>query len=413
MGGGINETLTATPSDVMKGYKFVGLLQDDIEIGTLELTGNALVNHVLKNQTFYTTNPKEINIGTMEVNNISNFSLNLVSGRNITAKWTNPIQTTGRPYSGVYIRYQTGTYPTSTTGTQAYKGLGSSSSAGAVSQVNLSLPSLNTTYYFIIYSYCVTNNGELLGNQLRATINTGSTQIVTITSSQNYTIPLGYNLIDVFCVGGGNGGDVQYNGPYGQPYDAGAGGGGGYTATRRDISVSPGQVIAAQIGGSGSPTSFGSYCSSNGGGHGGSSANGGNGGSGGGGRGKVNGLWNPATTSGSGGTDGNNGGNGANTGGRGQGSTTRAFGESGGTLYGGGGAGGQGGGFYTDDGHDYWIFYEGGSAGGGGGGNKGQNGGVNTGGGGGGANRGYDHAYWPTPGGHGAGGSGVVLVRLK
>lgn len=278
-GGSISETLNATPEDVMKGFKFVGLLQDDIEVGTLELTGNALVNHVSKGKTFYTTNPKEIVTGIMEVNNISNFSLSLVSGRNIIAKWTNPQIQTGRPYSGVYIKYQTGSYPTPTTGTQAYKGVGNISSAGAVSH-NLSLPSLNTTYYFIIYSYCATSNGELLGNQLRATINTGSTQIVTITSSQNYTIPLGYNLIDVFCVGGG-------------------------------------------------------------------------------------------------------------------------------------GNGGQGGGLYTNDGHDYWIFYDGGAAGGGGGGNKGQNGGANTGGGGGGANRGYDNAYWPTPGNHGAGGSGIILIRLK
>ena len=76
-GGGISDTLTATPEDVMKGFKFVGLLQDDVEIGTLELTGNALINHVTKDKTFYTTNPKQIMTGIMEVNNASNLVLSL------------------------------------------------------------------------------------------------------------------------------------------------------------------------------------------------------------------------------------------------------------------------------------------------------------------------------------------------
>lgn len=112
----------------------------------------------------------------------------------------------GRPYSGVYIRYQTGSYPSTNSGTQAYKGVGSSQNPSAVSQVNLSLPALDTTYYFIIYSYCVTSNGELLGAQLKATVRTGAIQTITIKSTSNYTIPAGYSSIDIFCVGGGGGG---------------------------------------------------------------------------------------------------------------------------------------------------------------------------------------------------------------
>ncbi len=205
-GGGIPDDLNTTPAEVLEGFKFIGSLQDDIEVGTLKLTGNANSQHVLKNQTFYTINPKEILTGNLEVNNISNFILTLSNGSNIVVQWTNPAVVVGRPYSGVYIRYQTGSYPSTNSGTQAYKGVGSSQNPSAVSQVNLSLPALDTTYYFIIYSYCVTSNGELLGAQLKATVRTGAIQTITIKSTSNYTIPAGYSSIDIFCVGGGGGG---------------------------------------------------------------------------------------------------------------------------------------------------------------------------------------------------------------
>ena len=78
-GGGIPDDLNTTPAEVLEGFKFIGSLQDDIEVGTLKLTGNANSQHVLKNQTFYTTNPKEKEAGKLEVNNISNFILTLSS----------------------------------------------------------------------------------------------------------------------------------------------------------------------------------------------------------------------------------------------------------------------------------------------------------------------------------------------
>lgn len=405
-GGGINETLNATPEDVMKGFKFVGLLQDDIEVGTLELTGNALVNHVTKGKTFYTTNPKEIIIGIMEVNDISNFSLNLISGRNITAKWTNPQIQTGRPYSGVYIKYQTGSYPTPTTGTQAYKGVGSTSSAGAVSQVNLSLPALDTTYYFIIYSYCTTSNGEMLGTQLKATINTGSSSIIRITSSQSYTVPAGYNLIDVFCVGGG-GGNMTSSRYYG-----GGGAGGGYTKTVSNINISSGQVLNCTVGGGGVSYNNGGASSVSSNGTVLCTANGGNlskaglAGTGGSGGGSY-----ASNSSMNGGSGGSNGGNGGGIfGNSGQGTTTRAFGESSGTLYAGGGGGGAYYSAYTNGGN-------GGAGGGGRGGNRsnrpGGNGGTNTGGGAGGGFQSNTSSTSENPDNHSQGGSGIILIRLK
>lgn len=155
--------------------------------------------------------------------------------------------------------------------------------------------------------------------------------------------------IDAFLVGGGGGGGGKW----------GAGGGGGYTKTVTGISLSANTGYSVTIGVGGSSGSEGGSSSvvvgsttysvngGKGGGTGNTSAGcatGGNGGSGGGG----GGGW-----AGTGGTDGANGGdsgyiNGASqekycSGGTGQGTTTREFGISTGTLYATGGAGSSGG----------------------------------------------------------------------
>lgn len=404
-GGGVPDDLNATPNEVLEGYKFIGSLQDEPETGTLKLTGNAVANHVLKNDTFYNTNPKSKITGYLEVGNISNLGISLNSGRVIALGWINPIQALGKPYSGTYVRYQTGSYPTPTTGTLAYKGVGSSSASGAWSQISLTMPNLNTTYYFIAYAYCITSNGELLGTQLRGTVNTGSSQVITINASQNYTIPAGYNLVDIFCVGGGCAGN-WYNSKY--TY-GGGGGGGGYTVTSANVSVSAGQVLNCVIasGGIGTGNVGGvtyvdrngvRLCTANGGGGGGGSEyDGSAGGSGGGAGGQRDGnVW-----GGNGGSNGSNGGSSVGSGspGKGQGYTTTAFREGWGTIYSGGGGGG---GANTGSG-------SGGNAGGGSGGGvayPGGNGGANTGGGGGGM-------YWPNGTAGGNGGSGAILIRLK
>lgn len=441
-GGGIPDDLNTTPAEVLEGYKFIGSLQDDIEVGTLKITGNANANHVLKDKTFYTIDPKQIMTGIMEVNNVSNLVLSLVSGRNVTVKWTNPIQGLGRPYSGVYVRYQTGSYPTSTTGTQAYKGVGSTSSAGSISQVTLALPNLNTTYYFIVYSYCITSNGELLGTQLKGTIKTGSSQVITIKSTQNYTIPAGYNSVDLFCVGGGGGGGRGNDGSSSESGRGGGGGGGGYTKSTLNVTVSPGQVLVCVVGSGGIANSkegitHGSLssitrngtvlCTADGGispGY--KYTSGYNGGSGG-GEGGVNYASNNSFKKG--GNGGSNGGNGysagdaSNTGagaGKGQGTTTRAFGEANNTLYAGGGGGGGAGAWGSSS------IYTGGTGGSGGGGNGGMGntgsgphggvaGGTNTGGAGGGGGGGArsSSSLSQSEGLGGQGGSGIVLIRLK
>lgn len=435
-GGGIPDDLNTTPAEVLEGYKFIGSLQDDIEVGTLKITGNANANHVLKDKTFYTTNPKTKVTGKLEVNNVSNLVLTLSSGRNIVVKWTNPATTSGRPYSGVYIRYQTGSYPSTTSGTQAYKGVGSNKNPSAVSQVNLVLPALNTTYYFICYSYCVTSNGELLGTQLKGTIKTGAIQTITVKSTSNYTIPAGYTSVDIFCVGGGGGGGRGQDGSSSSSGSGGGGGGAGYTKTVKNIAVSAGQVLNCVIGAGGNANSGNVQpdggatsvsrsgtvlCTANGGSSPSYKSYIGQPGGSGGGEGGANRSSDFHFRGGIGGADGKEGGaNNASTGGgKGQGTTTRAFGESNGTLYSGGGGAGGGGAWGSGS------VYDGGTGGSGGGGrggtgssgsgaSSGTAGAANTGGGGGGGGGGSrtSSSGGRTEGMGGSGGTGLVLIRI-
>ena len=233
--------------------------------------------------------------------------------------------------------------------------------------------------------------------------------VVELRSSGNITFPKAQR-IDIFCVGGGGAGGTRY-----YTHAVGCGGGaGGFTKTAKRQTVSGTYEVTIGAGGAvtgtgyrsgaGSASSFGEIVSANGGDGGRNSessdygSNGGNGGSGGGAGGN--------TTSGVGGSDGSDGGNSESqyaTGGTGQGTTTREFGESAGKLYSGGGGGG--------------IRSTQGTAGGdGGGGNgayilvtgnvKAQNGTANTGGGGGGG--------FGNPSGYaGAGGSGIVCIRVS
>lgn len=206
--------------------------------------------------------------------------------------------------------------------------------------------------------------------------------------------------VDVFCVGGGASGTAHNSSASSTGY--GAGGGSGYTNTMKNVSLIKHASIAITIGASNGNTIFGGLCIA---GRGNTALAenvitssstdmytiGGSGGSGGGGAsGSAN------TVGGAGGSDGNAGSTSQYSGGRGQNKTTRAFEESGNTLYAGAGGGGN---------SNTGSSGNGGAGGGGNGGNsklKGTDGIANTGGGGGGG----DYVY-----GAGAGGSGICIVR--
>ena len=415
-GGTLSDECTSTRNEVLKGYTAVTLDSDDEVVeGTLELTGDVTEGYVYSGKTFYSNDPKTKLTGTMTVNSLLSFSVAAYSGRRLLATWKNPEAATGKPYSGVYIRYNTGSYPGKTGGTQIYKGAGNNTTSGGSSSVYLDMPALNTTYYFSIYPYVTCSAGEITGDVINATRATSGQSVVSITSSRTYTVPVGYSKMDVFCVGGGQAGT---QGKRSGSYLGGNGGGSGYTKTVKNIAVSSGQSLSITVGygakayqigtvgsaGTSSVSRSGAILASAlGGGMNSSSYIGDidDGGSGGG---------HGAIETSRAGNGGSNGGDGGSTsyddstyyGGDGQGTTTRAFGESNGTLY----AGGGGGGFALNG----WNSAQ--SSGGSGGGGRGSSwnnttgnpGTANTGGGGGGGGGGDMLG--------GAGGTGIVLLRF-
>lgn len=408
-GGAGSDDCTGTAAELLKGYTGILKGSDDKPVqGTLELTGNAQAAHVLNGETFYSNDAKTKHTGGMTVNSLLSFSVAAHSGRRVLAKWQNPRAASGRPYSGIYIRYSTDGYPGAGGGVQIYKGAGNNTVSEGWSQVFLDLPNVGTTYYFSAIPYVTSSVGELLGAPVNAVVTTGGQQVVTVTGTQNYIIPEGYTLADIFCVGGGGGGGRSSGSTSNRFAAGGAGGAGGFTNTAFNVLVNPGEVLNCIIGaggagsqntydgGSGGATSVSRngivLCTADG-GNGGSSEDGGGGrGGSNGGKGAYNdydGYRRPAEN---GGSDGNPG----------QGRTTRAFGESWNTLYGGAGGGGD---------CDYGLQGAGGAGGGGAGGNgrnRGNDGVVNTGGGGGG---GGGNAGVRGTGGNGA--SGIILIRLK
>ena len=240
--------------------------------------------------------------------------------------------------------------------------------------------------------------------------NDGSWELKLLTSG-NLTFSSISTPIDVFLVGGGGGGASASYSSIGEYYAGAGGGGGGYTHTIKGTIANKGTAYNIQVGGGmategGKTVAFGVTVN---GGKGGNRRNGGAGGSGGGGGGYSN-----TTAGGNGGSNGADGGsNSSNSlGGLGQGTTTRAFGESTGTLYAAGGGGGAG----INSSSSSSAGGSGGSGGGGRGGNgsspasswKGVDGTANTGSGGGGS---IAAVSGKEDSSGGIGGSGIVIIR--
>lgn len=309
------------------------------------------------------------------------------------------ISTAGNPASYTYQWYADGSpiagY-TSPTATITLTSIGSCSIYCIVTNAAGSVQSRTATITSgIVPQFSYTGSYKLLddsGNTITTSSNVTNWRIKFLTSGTLKFTNLfsAANGIDIFCVGGGGGGDAS-------------GGCGGKTTTAKAKTVTAGTSYTVTVGAggaagkSGGNSSFGSLASAAGGG-----GPGGAGGSGGGG----SGLYITSSNKANGGKGGSNGANGVNgygtsgfKNGTGQGSTTREFGSSSGTLYAGGG-GGAG---------DYDCNAgSGGSGGGGAGGSIWSNGSkaggagtTNLGGGGGGGSTG------------GKGGSGIVIIRNK
>lgn len=456
-GGTTSDELTATRDDVIAGKTAVTSDSDD-EAATGTMPDNGAVNKALKAGGSYTI-PKGyhngkgkvtadslasqtggatavdnrvvaghtywkdgvLRTGNLVINSVVSFSVAAYSVSQVTATWQWPW---AGPYSGVAIQYKEGGYPTSIwDGVRGYTGTGNNAALGGWSSVIIGGLVPGRTYYFRIWVYCSTSDGDMVSSGYRDAICAATANgQQTLISSGIWTVPSGVRSIQAFLVGGGGGG-TSGDGEE-SPVISGHGGGGGYTLTTPWIAVTPGQQIAYSIGGggaggagedpdSGRPTFnvggaggntvFGSYTA-----NGAPKSNylyhGGNGGSGGGGGQRG---WDSSFWAGAGGSNGSNGGSSSgasstSSGGSGQGTTTKPFGDVNGTPYGPGGGGGS-----NNSGGNPGA---GGHLGGGAGGNRrnaGGNGTPNTGGGGGGGSMGmYSVSYWG-----GAGGSGLIIVR--
>lgn len=278
------------------------------------------------------------------------------------------------------------------------------------------MPSYETTYYFSCRAYATCSAGTMYGGFYNANAKTYKELWLTYTSSGSYTIPTGYTKFDAFAVGGGGGTLHSGSNTVGQSCNGAAG---GKTGTIRNVAVTSGNVINIVVGagqvqayrdnkGGTSSISLGGTTLLTAEGGGGQYTNDwymAKGGSGGGGGASTSSY----PYAGNGGADGNNGyGSGSSSHTQslnaqgGQGSTTRAWGNPSGTLYGGGGGGGVHGGIPSPG--------AGGAGGGGAGGGHSYNGGngsANTGGGGGG---GGGHSKTTSTSSNG--GSGIVLLHV-
>lgn len=359
-----------------------------------------------------TASEQSVTTGEAPISNIQSFSVSPYSGKRVVAQWKNPASIPEGSFTGVKIEYSTSSISTPGSGTLVYTGIGTTMQAGESSSAYLDLPALATTYYLICYSTSEHGNGTAISTQ----VNTGTVTTTTVTSSRTVNVPAGYGHADIFLVGGGASGQHDNN-------CARGGGGGGYTKTLSNTAVTTSLIFVIGAGGGNGATygntpggatsvSGGASGTANGGSNMEYSSNnwfGGNGGSGGGAGGGEGGT-STTRVGGAGGSNGANGVSTAITGGSGQGTTTRAYGDTSGTLYAGGGGGGNIG---------KQAYPGNGAAGGSGGGGRGAANGItngtagssNTGGGGGGvgatANTG---ASGSKPG---AGGSGLALIRWK
>lgn len=445
--GTLELTGNTDESDVVSGKTFYSDNPYLRKTGSLSLTGNAQIGHVLAGETFYTNNCKTKLTGTMTVNSILSFSAQAYSGRQILLSWQNPYAVSGRPMSGVIIKYATGTHPAWNAGAVIYIGLGNNASPGGWSQVIVEMPALATTYYFTALTYAITNFGDLYSptyhpdSVFYSVANTGGELYHVVTASQSYVIPAGYSMMHLFAVGGG--GKASFGG-YDQHYGAG-GAGGGYTGVAWNIPVISGQTIDCTVGSGGEATAQqgmpsggassvvrnGQVLLTVGGGQTRSDTmykRGGNGSSGGGSGGDVR-YGSYYRDGAPGGANGGNGGTYADEKdgtryypGLGQGWTTGEWGNPAAPLYGGGGGGA---GAYTQG---MVANPTGGGPGGAGGGGAGGRGGArgelhapdaapgtpNTGGGGGGGGggQGFSSSNSGYGGNGGNGGSGIIILKL-
>lgn len=411
----VNNALGLTATKVLAGQN-VGNIT-----GTATNDATATDQYVYSGRTYYRQGAKCT--GSMTISSVVSFSVAAYSTSQVLCTWRNPAK---GPYSGVIIRYKTGSYPSSVSdGTLGYQGIGSNYNLNSVSSAHIGGLAAGTTYYFRLWVYCNTSIGVLYSGYLSATCGVTSHGTATITTSQTWTVPANVRSFRAFLVGGGSGGQHGK----GNERPGGDGGNSGRTLTTPWISTAPGTNYTAIIGAggkgafsgdsalNGGNTSFAGYVA-----HGGITSSGDStiAGSGGGRKGvpSSSGWGKTGGVAGQGGTNGYYGYMNSTTDNTAggfyeisniQGSSTRAWGNANGTLYAGGGGGGAA---WRGAGNANPPTAAGGAGGGGHGGynvTHGGNGVPNTGSGGGGGHG--QNASGSNGWQGGNGGSGIILIE--
>lgn len=405
------KSLDLTANKIMAGYRVLGVN------GTATSDATATSNYIYNGKTAYVNGTKQI--GTMTVNSILSFDYAAYSTTQIMVKWQNPSK---GPFSGVVICAKTGGYPTGPDDNRKYTGYGDNKNASAWSSTIISGLSSGTTYYFRMWWYASCSAGDMFSSSAKqftcATIASGRK---VFTSSTTWTVPTGVKSIKIHCTGGGASGGTSDKSSNAS-VKSGGGGGGGYCSYKTNVAVTPGETLTITVGSGGVHANNGGCVAGNLSsvyrsgtalciGNGGSSSSqryGSNGGSGGGAGANL--YYNDVTNAGSGGSNGSNGGGEAHYIGTGQGTSTREFGASSGTLYGGGGGAGAAhnwsSGSDTEKTSPAGYGGAGGGASGGGESGAGANATAGTGGGGGGG--GVSYITGQKVGGNG--GSGCVVI---
>lgn len=255
------------------------------------------------------------------------------------------------------------TFTVHTAGNWVISCSGGGNSASATVSITASGQSESVTLaYTKIPAFTYTGQFKIVddsGNEITSTTSNNWNIRLLTSGTLTFTDLRGTSAIDLFLVGGGGGSNSKtVSTDYGTVHSGG--GGGGYTKTQKSVSVSANSAISVSIGAGGGAGSSGgtttvkvngsSYSASGGAAGGAPYWNGSNtvcgaGGSGGSGGGAAS---SGGFAGGSGGSDGGNGSSGrsnvfpVSSAGSGQGTTTRAFGESSGELFAYGGSGGGG-----------------------------------------------------------------------
>ena len=331
----------ATANKILSGQSILGVT------GTATSDATATANYIYTGKTAYKNGQKIT--GTMTVNSILSFDYAAYSTTQIIVKWQNPSK---GPFSGVVICAKTGGYPTSPDDNRKYTGYGDNKNASAWSNTIIGGLTPGTTYYFRMWWYATCSAGDMFSSSAKqftcATIASGRK---VFTSSTTWTVPTGVKSIKIHCTGGGASGGTSDKSSNAS-VKSGGGGGGGYCSYKTNVAVTPGETLTITVGSGGVHANNGGCVAGNLSsvyrsgtalciGNGGSSSSqryGSNGGSGGGAGANL--YYNDVTNAGSGGSNGSNGGGEAHYIGTGQGTSTREFGASSGTLYGGGGGAG-------------------------------------------------------------------------